>query len=115
MRIKRGETKRQKHNKVLELAKGYRMTYSKSYRRAKEAVRHAGQYSYAHRRRRSSQMRKEWIKVISASLSSMNLDLSYSKFINKLNTNNIEIDRKILAELALYKEDHFKQLVSELK
>jgi len=113
MRIKRGTVKRQKHKKVLKQAKGFRMTYSKLYRRAKEAVRHAGQYSYAHRRRRSSQMREEWIKVIAASLSGTGY--SYSKFINALKKNNIEIDRKNLAELALYNQDHFNKLVSELK
>lgn len=113
MRIKRGETKRAKHKKVLNQAKGFRMTYSKSYRRAKDAIRHAGQYSYAHRRRRSSQMREEWIKVIAASL--VGTDLSYSRFISALKKSEVQIDRKILAEMALNNEAHFKQLVSELK
>ena len=113
MRIKRGETKRQKHKKVLSQAKGFRMTYSKSYRRAKEAVRHAGQYSYAHRRRRSSQMREEWIRSIAAGLSSTGV--SYGEFMNQLKKNNISIDRKNLAEMAVYNEDHFKQLVGSVK
>lgn len=113
MRIKRGVTKNQKHKKVLKLAKGYRMTYSKLYRRAKEAVRHAGQYSYAHRKHRASQVREQWIEVISAALSKH--DMSYSKFIGALKKNNIELDRKILAEFAVYNPSHFDSVVAEVK
>lgn len=113
MRVKRGETKRRSHKKILNLAKGYRMTYSKSYRRAMEAVRHAGQYSYAHRRRRSSQMREEWIKIIAAALSEKNI--SYSMFFSSLKKNNIELDRKNLAELILSNKAHFDSLVEEVK
>lgn len=113
MRVKRGVTKRAKHKKTLELAKGYRMTYSSSYRRAMEAVRHAGQYSYNHRKRRGSQMRQEWIKVIAAKLSGT--QMSYSKFINSLKVNNIEIDRKNLAEMIIYNESHFDNLFEKLK
>lgn len=113
MRVKRGETKRKTHKKILNLAKGYRMTYSKSYRRAMEAVRHAGQYSYAHRRRRSSQMREEWIKIIAAALSDKNI--SYNTFVSSMKKNNIEIDRKNLAEIILSNREHFDALVEEVK
>ena len=112
MRIKRGVTKNQKHKKVLKLAKGYRMSYSKLYRRAKEAVRHAGQYSYAHRKHRGSQLREEWVSVISAALSKH--QLSYSKFISGLKTKNIELDRKMLSELAVYSPAHFDSIVSAI-
>lgn len=113
MRVKRGVTKRARKNKTLELAKGYRMTYSKLYRRAKEAVLHAGQYNYAHRRRRGSQMKEEWIKTISASL--INYEISYSKFIDGLKKKNIAIDRKNIAELAIFNKPHFEKLVGLIK
>jgi large subunit ribosomal protein L20 len=109
MRIKRGVTKRASKKKVLDLAKGYRMSYSKLYKRAKEAVLHAGQYSYAHRKHRPAQMRKEWIRAISAGL--VNTNLSYSRFIDGLKKKNIMIDRKNLAELVTYNPEHFKQIV----
>jgi len=112
MRVKRGLTKQRRHKKVLEAAKGYRMTYSKSYRRAKQLLLHSGQYEYAHRRRRSSQFRTEWIKVISASLTEHNI--SYSKFINLLNKNNITIDRKNLAELAIHNPENFNAIVKSV-
>ncbi len=113
MRIKRGTTKTRRHKKILKLASGYRMTYHKLYRKAKEAVLHAGQYSYAHRKHRKSQIRTEWIKTISAALSTE--DLSYSKFISGLKAKNIGIDRKNLAEMALSQPEHFKQLVTQVK
>ena len=109
MRIKRGVTKRQSKKKVLKLTKGYRMSYSKLYRRAKEAVLHAGQYSYAHRRRRMSQMKTEWIKVISAALS--NTEMSYSKFLGAMKKKNILIDKKNIAELVVYQPETFKKFV----
>ena len=112
MRVKRGLTKQRRHKKVLEAAKGYRMTYSKSYRRAKQLLLHSGQYEYAHRRRRSSQFRTEWIKVISASLTEHNM--SYSKFINLLNKNKIAIDRKNLAELAVHSPESFNAIVKSV-
>lgn len=112
MRIKRGVSKQRRHKKILDSVKGYRMSYSKSYRRAKEAALHAGQYEYAHRRRRSSQFRTEWIKVLSASLSEHNI--TYSKFVALLKKNNVEIDRKNLAELAVHKPASFKSFVESI-
>lgn len=112
MRIKRGLAKQRKHAKVLKAAKGYRMSYSKLYRRAKEALAHAGQYSYAHRRRRHSQMRDQWIKIISAGLSADNSGISYSKFIAGLHKNNIELDRKVIAEIAQSNPTDFSELVA---
>jgi len=111
MRIKRGVAKRQSKKKTLSLASGYRMSYHRLYRRAKEAVLHAGQYSYAHRRRRLSQLRKEWIKTIAAALSTT--QYSYSQFIDKMKKSNIEIDRKNMAELIVYSPEHFKQLIEQ--
>ncbi len=110
MRIKRGHTKNLKHKKTLKLAKGYRMSYSKLYRRAKEAVRHAGSYSFTHRKHRKSQKREEWIKVISAALADK--EISYSKFQFMLKQSKIEIDRKNLADMIINNSGHFDKLVT---
>lgn len=113
MRIKRGKAKRQKHNKVLKLAKGYRLSYSKLYRRAREARLHAGQYSFADRKKRQNQFRKLWIKRINAALSEYGI--SYSQFINKLKAAKIELNRKVLAEMALNQPEAFKAVVEKVK
>ena len=112
MRIKRGAAKNKKHKNVLKQAKGYRLSYSKLYRRAKETLLHAGQYSYAHRRRRKSQKRTEWIKTISAGLSGTGM--SYNVFMSNLKKNNIELDRKVLAEMAVDRPESFEKLVKSV-
>jgi len=113
MRVKRGVTKRRKHKKVLKLTKGYTMSNSKLFRRAHEAHLHAGQYSMAHRRKRAGQFRRLWIKRINAALSPF--ELSYSKFISGLKKANIELDRKVLADLALDHSEEFKAVVEAVK
>ncbi len=109
MRIKRGLAKHNKHKRVLELTKGYRMTYNRLYRRAIEASLHAGQYSMIHRRHRPAQMRRQWIKTIAAGL--FGTGISYSKFISGLKQNKIELDRKVLADMASFTPKHFAQVV----
>ncbi len=113
MRTKKGKTKRQRHKKTLKKAKGYRLTYSKLYRRAKEAIMHAGQYSYAHRKKRANDFRKLWIQRINAALGSHNL--SYSKFIHGLKKNKVKINRKMLATLAKDEPEVFDEIVEEVK
>ncbi len=113
MRIKRGLAKKKKHNRILSLTKGFRLSYSKLYKRAKEALLHAGQYSFAHRRKRGGDFRRLWIERINAAL--CQYDLRYSQFIDKLKKNNIELDRKVLADMALDEPDVFKAVVGELK
>lgn len=113
MRVKRGKVKRKKHKKILKAAKGYRLSYSKLYRRAKEAVLHAGQYSYAHRKKRGNEFRKLWIQRINGALSQY--DLSYSKFINLLKKQKIELNRKMLSELAINQPEAFKAVVEKVK
>jgi len=113
MRIKRGKTKHQKHKKVLASTKGYRLSYSKLYRRAREAMLHAGQYSYAHRKKRKGQFRRLWIERINAGLS--NQDMKYSTFINKLATNKVKLNRKVLADLALNHSNVFTEVVKSVK
>ncbi len=109
MRIKRGTTKKSKRRKILRRAKGYRLSYSKLYHRAKEALLHAGQYSYAHRKKRGGEFRKLWIQRINAALDKHNL--SYNKFIYLLKVNKIELNRKVLSELALEYPEVFVKLV----
>ncbi len=113
MRIKRGKTKRKRHNKILKMAKGYRLTYSKLYRRAKEAVLHAGQYSFNDRKKRKGQFRRTWIQRIQAGLHKHNL--SYNKFIFKLKSKKIDLNRKSLAYLAKDHPEIFDEIVKEVK
>ncbi|WKZ28301.1 MAG: 50S ribosomal protein L20 [Candidatus Dojkabacteria bacterium] len=113
MRVKRGAEKNRKHKKVLEQTKGFRLSYSKLYRRAREALLHAKQYSYGHRRKRQGQFRRLWIQRINAGLSEH--EMSYSTFINVLKTKNIEINRKILADLALNNSEAFAEIVKSVK
>lgn len=112
MRVKRGTTKNKKHNKTLKAVKGYRGTYSKLYKRAREALLHAGQYNFAHRRARRGQKRQEWIIIISAGL--YNTGTSYNQFISGLTKNGIELDRKVLAEMAQQAPADFAQLVKKV-
>ncbi|MBU0975387.1 MAG: 50S ribosomal protein L20 [Patescibacteria group bacterium] len=113
MRIKRGKIKNRKHKKVLKAAKGYRLTYSKLYRRAKEALLHAGQYSYDHRKKRGNEFRKLWIKRINGALTEHGM--KYNKFINSLKKEKIELDRKVLSELAIHEPEVFTEIVNKVK
>ncbi len=111
MRVKRGLNKNRRHKKVLESAKGYRLTYSKLYRRAREALLHAGQYSFAHRKKRGNDFRRAWIKSINAVCRLEGT--TYSKFIKYLSTNNIKLDRKILGYLAVNHQAALTGLVKQ--
>lgn len=113
MRIKRGKNKNRKHKKVLKAAKGYRLSYSKLYRRAKEALLHAGQYSFNDRKKRKGQIRRLWIKRINAALQPHGM--KYNQFINSLKTNKIELNRKMLSELSLNNEQVFAEIVKAVK
>ena len=113
VRVKTGPTRRRRHKKVLKRTKGYRMTKSRLYRVAHEAMLHAGQYAYAGRRLRKRDMRKLWIIKINAALE--NLGLSYNKFIAGLKKAKIELDRKILADLAESDPKTFKSIVDKVK
>jgi len=113
MRVKRGKIKRRKHKKILKKAKGYRLSYSKLYRRAREAILHAGQYSYAHRKKRRSDKRRLWIQKINGAL--QQYGMKYNTFINLLKKSKIELNRKMLSELALNYPDTFKAIVEKVK
>ena len=112
-RVKRGVTARARHKKVLALAKGYRGRRKNVYRVAKQAVMKAGQYAYRDRRQRKRQFRQLWIVRINAG--ARQNGLSYSKFMNGLKRAAIEIDRKVLADMAVFDKSTFTQLAEKAK
>ncbi|TDJ42863.1 MAG: 50S ribosomal protein L20 [Gammaproteobacteria bacterium] len=112
-RVKGGATARARHKKVLKKAKGYYGARSKLYKTANQAVTKAGQYAYRDRRQRKRQFRALWIARINAAARLH--DLSYSRFINGLSRAAIEIDRKILADLAVHDPDAFGALAAQAK
>lgn len=111
-RVKGGIKGRASHNKVLKLAKGYRMTRSKHIKSAIEAVLHAGEYAFAGRKDKKSNFRRLWIIRLNAALRAM--DLTYSSFIKKLKDKNIELDRKVLSQLAVEEPVLFKKIVEKV-
>lgn len=111
-RVKRGVTTHQKHKKILKLAKGYIGGRSKIFQQANEAVLHAGNYAFAGRKLRKRDMRKLWITQMNIALG--NEGLSYSKFIAQMKAKNINLDRKIMAELAVKEPADFKKIVSQI-
>lgn len=113
MRVKGGFVQRRKHKKVLKAAKGYFGARSKLFRRAQEAVLHAGAYAFAGRKDRKSDFRKLWIIRINAALQPFGI--KYSEFIKNLKEKNIKLDRKILATLALDRPEVFKQIITSIK
>jgi len=112
-RVKRGVQARARHKKVLKQAKGYYGARSRVFRVAKQAVIKAGQYAYRDRRQRKRQFRALWIARINAA-ARIN-GLSYSRFIAGLKKANIEIDRKVLADLAVYEQAAFAAVVEKAK
>jgi len=112
-RVKRGTKKRIRRTKILKLAKGYWGARSHNYRTAKEAVERALLYSYRDRRTRKRDFRRLWIIRIKAAAE--NNGLSYSRFMHGLRKLNIELDRKILAELAVNSPQTFFRIVQKVK
>ena len=112
-RVERGVTARARHKKVIALATGYRGRRKNVYRIAKQAVMKAGQYAYRDRRQRKRQFRQLWIARINAG--ARQNGLSYSKFMNGLKRAAIELDRKVLADLAVFDKPAFAQLVEKAK
>jgi large subunit ribosomal protein L20 len=112
-RVKRGVTARARHKKILALAKGYRGRRKNVFRIAKQAVMKAGQYAYRDRRTRKRVFRQLWIARINAAARGMGL--SYSKFMAGLKKASIEIDRKMLAELAVNDPAAFGSIVDKVK
>jgi large subunit ribosomal protein L20 len=112
-RVKRGVVAKARHKKVLKQAKGYYGARRKVYRVAKQAVIKAGQYAYRDRRNRKRQFRRLWIVRINAA--ARQFGLSYSRFMDGLNKAGIEVDRKVLADLAVHDIAAFGALAEKAK
>ena len=112
-RVKRGTIARARHKKVLKQAKGCYGARSRVYRVAVQAVTKAGQYAYRDRRQRKRQFRQLWIARINAA--ARQNGMSYSRFINGLKKASVEIDRKILADIAVHDKAAFSALVEAAK
>ena len=112
-RVKRGVTAHARHKKVLDAAKGYRGRRKNVFRVATQAVTKAGQYAYRDRRQRKRQFRVLWIARINAA--ARECGMSYSRFINGLSKAAIEIDRKVLADLAVFDKPAFAALAEKAK
>jgi large subunit ribosomal protein L20 len=112
-RVKRGVTARARHQKILRKAKGYYGARRKVYRVAKQAVIKAGQYAFRDRRQKKRDFRALWIVRINAAARAHGL--SYSRLMNGLKKAEIEIDRKVLADLAVFDDDAFGALANAAK
>lgn len=112
-RVKGGPYTRRRRKEILKLAKGFRGAASVRYRVAREAVEHALHYSYVGRRLKKRDMRRLWIIRISAALKEFGL--SYSRFIYGLKKGSINLNRKMLSELAIYDKESFAFLVNKAK
>jgi large subunit ribosomal protein L20 len=112
-RVKRGVIARARHKKVLDAAKGYRGRRKNVYRIAKQAVMKAGQYAYRDRRQRKRQFRALWIARINAG--ARECGLTYSRFMNGLKKAAVEVDRKVLADLAVFDKPAFAKIADMAK
>jgi len=112
-RVKRGVASRARPKKILDAAKGYYGARSRSFKVAKQAVIKAGQYAYRDRRQRKRQFRALWIVRINAAANE--LGISYSRLIDGLKKAAIEVDRKVLADLAMHEKEAFAALVEKAK
>ena len=109
-RVKRGVTSHRRHKKVLALTKGHRGNRHLLIRRARESMLHALSYAYAHRRERKGDMRRLWISRINAASKAQGL--TYGRFIDGLRKSGVEINRKMLADMAVKEPEAFNNLVT---
>jgi len=112
-RVKGGPVGRRRHKKVLKLAEGHSGARSRHFRSAEESVTHALAYAYRDRRTRKRDMRSLWIVRINAAARQQGL--SYSQFMHLLHQSNVDLDRKILADLAVREPETFEQLIAEVQ
>jgi large subunit ribosomal protein L20 len=112
-RVKRGVTTRARHKRVLEQAKGFRGRRSRTFKVAKQAVMKAGQYAYRDRRNKKREFRALWIVRINAA--AREHGLSYSRLMNGLRKAAVEVDRKVLADLAVFDRAAFEKLAIQAK
>jgi len=113
VRVKRGKTAHKRRKKILKHTKGFRWGRKSKYKLAKQALQKAWTYAYRDRKVKKREFRKLWQTQISAACKE--LGLSYNKFIHQLKEKNIELDRKILAQLAKEKPEVFEKIVEEVK
>ncbi len=113
MRVKTGYTRRRRHKKILKMAKGFYQRRHSTYKNAEESVRRALAYAYRDRRVKKREFRRLWIARINAAV--REYGLSYSKFMHALNEKGIELNRKVLSELAIRQPEEFKALVESIK
>jgi len=112
-RIKRGTVKRRRHRNILAQTRGHRGVRHRLFKRAQESLLHSLRYAYQHRRERKGQFRRLWIARINAAVRLQ--DLSYNRFIDGLHKAGVEIDRKVLADLAIRDQAAFGRLVDTAK
>ncbi len=112
-RVKRGNVARKRRKKILKFAKGFRGGLSKLFRPASQSVLHSLSFQYRDRRRRKRDFRKLWISRINGALSTESM--SYSRFINALKKNDVQLNRKVLAELAVREPEIFKAVVAKVQ
>jgi large subunit ribosomal protein L20 len=112
-RVKRGVAAKKRHKKVLKQAKGYYGNKSRSFRAANEQLLHSGQYAFRDRRAKKGEFRRLWIQRINAACRQN--DMSYSRFIAGLNAAGIEVNRKVLADMAITDPTSFSALVAQAK
>ena len=114
-RTKGGTVTHRRHKKVLDAAKGYYDRRSRTFKVAKQAVDKANQYATRDRKVRKRNFRALWIQRINAGVRALDADLTYSKFINGLAKAGIEVDRKVLADLAVHEPEAFSAIVDKAK
>lgn len=112
-RVKKSLTKREKHKKILKKTRGFRGARSKLVRTAKEALMHAGNYAFAGRKQRKRQKRRLWIAQLNAEVRSAGI--TYSQFIKDLKNAKIDLDRKILANIAQKDKPTFEKILEKIK
>ena len=112
-RVKRGVTARARHKKVIDAAKGYRGRRKNVFRIAKQAVMRAGQYAYRDRRNKKRVFRAVWIARINAAV--RQYDVTYSVFMNGMKRSGVELDRKVLSDMAINDKPAFAALVARIK
>ncbi|TQS71470.1 50S ribosomal protein L20 [Rhodobacteraceae bacterium] len=114
-RVKSGKVTHARHRKIIKAAKGYYSSRSRNFRTATQAVDKANQYATRDRKARKRNFRALWIQRINAAVRSVDADLTYSKFINLLAKAEIEVDRKVLADLAVHEPEAFGAIVEKAK
>ncbi len=113
MRVKTGYTRRRRHKKILKMAKGFYQRRHSTYKNAEESVRRALAYAYRDRRVKKREFRRLWIARINAAV--REYGMSYSKFMHALDEKGINLNRKVLSELAIRQPEEFKALVESMK